>query len=185
MSVSGIQSWFNVAYQTVYQQKSSRNYQESYFNSTRKSDTVHISEEAKALSQNSQAEKNVQASSANGRTDEDLPLEAYSLPKWYADWVSDYMYVDDEIGISYSDSRLARYDALSPKEKKDLAEYHDTLHKYFQEELANNGVKTSADYYESIILDQKNSEDVHQAMKQRLSEDPRMMELMQYFGISL
>ena len=138
------------------------------------SDVVEISQKAKEL-----------ARRANGSSETDLPLEAYSLPKWYADLSSDLLLVDTELGVSYPESNRARYDALSRREKRDLAEYQGKLDAYFQESLKEFGIETTLDYYHQIVLDPAKSEEVHQAVKQKLSGDEQAMRLMERFGIAL
>lgn len=149
-------------------------------------DTVRISQEAKNLSMNPPDPTiNAHAEIAQESSDQDLPLEAYALPKWYAELHSDLTLLDDEIGIPYAQSRAARYDALSSKEKDDLAEYHGKLHTYFQEGLREHGIESSMDYYAQIVQDPAKSEEVHQAVKQKLQSDARAMQLMEHFGISV
>lgn len=137
-------------------------------------DTVEISQEAKDL-----------AAGSSGAGGQDLPLEAYSIPEWYAELMTDYTRVDTEIGVPYLESRAAKYDALSGGEKADLSEYLGKLHEYFQEELRARGIETTEDYYERIVRDQQNSEEVHQAVRQKLMGDERAMHMAEYFGVSV
>ena len=156
------------------------------FAPARQSDTVHFSEKAMELAQKNQEAMDPGKPNADmGISEKDLPIEAFSLPDWYADLMSDYSRVDDQLGIPYADSRRARYDSLSSTGKKNLSEYNNTLTKYFQEALENAGIRGPVDYYTSIVQNKERSEEVHQAVKQRLGNDSRAMELMRYFGISL
>ena len=149
-------------------------------------DTVEISDEARALIQKDNVEARAKAESTARNQESELPLEAYALPGWYSDLCSELNYVDTRIGLKYSDSRLARYDALSSREKDDLAEYNSTLHRYFTEELKSHGVESPADYYEQIVQNRNGvSDQVEQSVKERLAADPRALELMEYFGLSL
>jgi hypothetical protein len=172
MAIAGIQIFQNTYAPFNTSKRVAATPQESAATQT---DTVRISQEAKSL----------QAGSEEKASEQDLPVEAYSLPKWYGELSSDLLMVDTEIGISYAESNSARYDALSGAEKKDLSEYQDKLHTYFQEELRNHGIESSADYYNQIVRDPEKSEEVHQAVKQKLLADTRAMQLMQYFDIAL
>lgn len=174
MSISGIQF-----IQSIYEQSASsaafaKMAETRQEPASPQSDTVRISQEARNRA------TNTAGAMASGQ---DLPLEAYSLPKWYADLSSDLTMVDTEIGIPYSQSRAARYDALSAREKKGLAEYQGTLHRYFREELDARGIESAEDYYNQIVLDPETSEEVHQAVLQKLESDARAVQLMEYFGI--
>ncbi len=66
-------------------------------------------------------------------SDQNLPLEAFALPGWYADLNLDYVIVVSELGVKYSEAHRARYDALSSIDKGDFPEYQNTLQKHFQE----------------------------------------------------
>ena len=185
MSITGIQAVRNV-YESLASANAARCMAETPQNSTsQQTDTAQISQEAKDLAKNnSDAAINGQAQLAEESSEEDLPLEAYSLPKWYAELSSDLLLLDSEVGIPYSQSRRAKYDALSSREKKDLAEYQDKLHSCFQEELHARGIDDSRDYYEQVVLDPANSEEIHQAVKEKLLDDARAVQLMEYFGIA-
>ena len=149
-------------------------------------DTVEISDKARALLQKSHEEAMAQVDPDPQEEEAQLPLEAYSLPDWYVGLSSELNLVDSQIGVFYYESRRAAYDALSNKEKDDLAEYNSTLHKYFSQELKNHGIEDASDYYREIVQNQNGvSDQVEQAVKQRLADDPRAMELMDYFGLSL
>ena len=186
MGISGIQAGQHIYEALTPTSTSERASETSQKTIATHTDTVQISQEAKNLSVNSSAAtNNSQAGLAGESSEQKLPVEAYALPDWYSDLLSDLTLLDDEIGISYAQSRAAQYDALSSAEKNDLAEYYDTLHTYFQEELSARGIGSGIDYYNQIILDQETSEEVHQAVKQKLLSDARAMQVMEYFGISV
>jgi len=149
-----------------------------------KSDTVQISAQAKELAGNIQSNHS-QVGTSRAVSDQNLPLEAFSLPGWYTDLNSDYVMVDSELGTKYSESNRARYDTLSSKDKNDLSEYQNTLQKHFQEGLQQLGIESPADYYKNIVLNQQGSEELHQVVHQSLAADSRAMELMKQFGITL
>jgi hypothetical protein len=165
----------------------SRSFVVSSDDRTTKSDTVKISAQAKELAQNDQEIQNHSGHSdfAGTISDQNLPLEAFSIPGWYGDLSSDYIMLDTQLGIKYSESNRARYDSLSSSDKSDLSEYQTTLHKYFQEGLQQQGIESPADYYKNIVQNQKASEELHQIIQQSLASDSRAMELMKQFDIPL
>ncbi len=141
-----------------------------------KQDSVNISEEAKAAYQANQYKTNIE--------EDNLPLEAYSLPGWYADLLSDYTLADTKIGTSYQDSNQARYDSLTQQEKNNLKEYNDTLHTFFVDALHSRNINNNQDYFHNIVQNDKISESVHQEIDQQINNSPRMLELMNQFGIT-
>jgi hypothetical protein len=175
VSISGIQFIQSIYEQSTSSSAFAKRAEKPQEPASPQSDTVRISQEAMDRA------TNTADATAIGQ---ELPLEAYSLPKWYAGLSSDLTLVDTQIGIPYSESRTARYDALSAREKKDLAEYQGTLHRYFREELDARGIQSAGDYYNQIVLDPETSEEVHQAVLQKLESDARAVQLMEYFGIS-
>ncbi len=186
MSVSTVQPGQG-AYSPYSTQQTSNRSIESSFNSTAKADTVHISEKAKEQ----QTEKSAtgQLDTATEISYNDLPIEAFSLPEWFAKWIPDECKL--ELGelapISPYDppftSSFTPYKPLNSS--KELTEYVDVLCNYFQETLRDNGIESNLDYYKSIVIDKEKSEEVHQSMKKRLADDTRVMELMQTFDITL
>ena len=169
MSILGVHSNQGIC-NPYFAQDESRHCASSPVDRTAKFDTVRISAQAKELAQNG---------------DQNLPLEAFSLPGWYVDMSSDLVELDSQVGIKYSESNRARYDALSSSDKRDLAEYQDTLHKYFQEGLWQQGIESPSDYYKNIVQNQEASEELHQVVRQSIASDSRAMELMDLFNITL
>lgn len=189
MIISGIQSIQNVYRTPLAQENSTTRLTEPLNDRTMESDTVHISEKANELALKDQAEKKGQEKIITGQpdagiSDKDLPLEAYSLPGWYGDLSTIYNKVDQKLSVPYPDTIGALRDKLSPREKDEVFEYSGTLSKYFREEVKALGIETTEDYYKSIVQNKEMSELLHQAVRQRLANDSRAMELMQKFGVS-
>ena len=178
MSSLGIYSSQGI-YNPYFAQESSRRSTTSQVENTAKSDTVQISAQAKELAQNAQAD------TGGTIAEQNLPLEAFSLPGWYGELSSDFVKVDAQLGMKYSESSSGRYAALSSEEKSDLAEYQSTLHKYFQDGLRQQGIESPADYYKNIVQNQDANDELQQMVRQSLAADPRAMELMTQFGIAL
>ncbi len=145
---------------------------------------------------------------------EALPLEAYSLPDWYAPYIPPSSMLSGEINHAFFEKadKYAKDGVVSEREKAELQaalrndpihqarlgkerfrakysdelnEYHGLLNTYFKEALAENGIESSSQYYEKVVLDKQSSATVHQSMHQRLANDPRALELMNLLGASL
>ena len=176
MSISKIQ-----AGHPPYFVKNSNHTVKSSLNHSAKTDIVHISDQAKGLSQENQ-----------NRADR---VEVLGLPDWLVNLVPAGAVMDGEA----MDREIAQFGkpgsnpwALSNQKSvfsgeidKALGEYLDKLLSYFQQELKDSGIENSEDYHESILQDKAVSETVHQDVKKHLASDVRAMELMQLLGISL
>lgn len=111
MDISNVCSGQGVAGSYAAQQRTSA----AYASSTGKaaaSDTVLISEEAKQLAQNAQTSNNTAAITEDKRS-----IEAYSIPNWMGNLLTDLTMLEPKLGQPYSESKLAQYDALSSKDK--------------------------------------------------------------------
>lgn len=143
-----------------------------------------------------------------------LPLEAFSIPSWMGDYHPEATTLSSDINHDFwnfagklESKNMSRTDKTEliknyldndPKHQESLAkerftskyeselgEYTSKLGTYFQDSLKENGVESRHDYYEKIVLNNEISEQVHQQVKERLAGDDRMMELMDFFNISL
>jgi len=144
------------------------------------SDSVQISDEAKQLSQSPQMTK----STTSSLDESNLPLEFFAVPKWMLGWTSEQTSQDltPPKGLPLGLNTSAVIDVeFSPEAK----EYMTKLGEYFHQTLKSQGVTTHLDYYNNVLKDQESSENIRLAMKERLAEDPRMMELMEFFNIDL
>lgn len=113
------------------------------------------------------------------------PAEAYALPQWQVDLLPEELLMKPVIGESYIGSSSEKYNSLSSGTRAGLQEYAMTLQEYTNEEMNNLGITNSVDYYYKCMQDAELSEKVHQAVLDRLADDPRMMKLMQSFDLSL
>ena len=141
-----------------------------------------------------------------------LPLEAYSLPQWYADLIPKQCVFTPGINTAYLE-QVERYGAdgtLTEQEKQtlrsmlendpvrkermenhawrqehgtELSEYMNLLHIAFQEALRENGVNTPEDYYQDVVLSPEGSEQVRRDTEALLAEQPRFAELMVELGV--
>lgn len=173
MTISGIQTGnpYLSQQQPIYARKSQNNH-------SAKKDVVKISHEAQQLSK--QAPNN-----------EDEALKKYSLPDWFADMMPDIFFLDGEA----MSSEIAHFGETKervqtsfwlPSTKDDEAgELCDKLLDCFQKELRVNNINGSDEYYQSVIKDKQTSEKIHQGVKERITNDPRAMELFKMFDISL
>ena len=121
-------------------------------------DTVTISQKAKELS------------SSN------LPIEAFSLPDWFSDYIPKESILSGELG-----SNNLQTNSNNPK----LGLYNDKLFSFLREELENSGIENSVDYYQSFLNDNELNEQVHQAVRNRMVEDDQFTELANYFNIKI
>jgi len=145
-------------------------------------------------------------------SDEELPLEAYALPKWYTSYVVDSGYIaqvnhgvfafaeklraDGEISDADRAAirnylthdpvhqEMLRHESFMHEHKNEISEYNTILDKAFKESLEEIGVNGARDYYESVVLDPAHNESMHQIMEAKLKEQPRFLELMKELGTS-
>ena len=171
---------FGVNRHTVIQKGSSPT-QESTGIPSVQSDTVQISEEAKTFNQKAEA------ITTKNEQDKILPVEAYSIPGWMGDFMPQHVMLDTKLGQPYLESNSYLRDSLSSAEKDDLSEYMQNLHTFYVDESKKRGINSLEDYYSSIVLNQKPglSEELRQAVHQRLVEDPRMIKIAQHFGVTI
>jgi hypothetical protein len=178
------------------------------------SDTVTFSDKAVALAKNAVSSEKLATSDTNSSVStENYPLEAYSYPSWFDAYIPDASRLTGEINHKYWDlaekyyednhysedekAKLSQVRNNDPnrqaelekevfrnKYNKELSEYGSILHESFKDALVKNGVNSTADYYEKVILDKGSSETIHQDMSSRLADDPRALELMQILGIT-
>ena len=94
---------------------------------------------------------------------------------------------DTKLGQPYLESNSYLRDSLCSAEKEDLSEYMQNLRTIYMDESERKGIEGLEDYYNSIVLNKKTglSEELRQAVHQRLIEDPRMMKLAQHFGVTI
>jgi hypothetical protein len=180
--------------------------------------TLSISDEGRAMAEKAGTDgygrvKNVSDQKAGAVPDNELPLEAFSVPPWLGDYLPDALVVTPELDYGFwnmvggltQDNHLSSEDRLqigsylrnSPKHqavlakdeftrqfKEEISEYTNSLRTYSREALEENGVTSPADYYKKVVLDQENSEKIHQSMRERIESSPRMIELMEILGIN-
>lgn len=165
----------------TFMQKGSKTTQEPTGVQNAQSDTIQISEKAKTFVQKAQDVTTI------SEQDKILPLEAYSLPGWMGDFIPQHVIADTKLGQPYLESNSHLRDSLSSAEKDDLSEYMQNLRTFYMDESERRGIEGLEDYYNSIVLNQKPglSEELRQAVHQRLIEDPRMMKLAQHFGVTI
>ena len=186
MSISGIQSGQNVC-NNLFASNAAKPLDQNQFGNILAPDKVQISNDARELAQKAQEERRTQAMTNTGQPEIPegaLPMVAYSIPGWMGEFTPRHAMADQTIGQKYCDSNGALRDSLSPAGKEDLGEYMHTLHETYQSELKDRGIETKLDYYQNIVQDKNLSEQVHQAVRERLAANPRAMELMQEFGIN-
>ena len=143
-----------------------------------------------------------------------LPVEAYSLPDWYADLIPEQCMLTPSINYAYwnqvevfaADGTISSQEQAVLKSmrendtarqtelenaawrdghRQELSEYFSILHEYFVEALRENDIQGPEDYYENMVLNQAGSEQVGRSFMERLTADPRALELMEELKITL
>ncbi|RQD66699.1 MAG: hypothetical protein D5R98_01815 [Desulfonatronovibrio sp. MSAO_Bac4] len=149
------------------------------------SDTVSISEEAAALiGKSSQADKPAKVD--NQHSEENLPLEYYSVPNWLADLSPVVLQpVDLSNGFVPYESMFKRGYGLKEEYPNELREYNQLIRGHYQELLQEQGISSTRDHYEAMIVDKNKSEQMRQKMQEKISADPRAVELAQLFQINI
>lgn len=115
----------------------------------------------------------------------ELPIKAFSLPKWSNKWFSDLNIMNSDKGMTHMNYQRRQYDALSRKKKDELSEYTYVVQTCITEGLIKHGIKDSVDYYTKFMQDDELSEEIHQTVTNCLADNPRIMELMKSFDLSL
>ena len=169
-------------------------------------DTVSISDEAKALLQADEA------ASSNSKNTNNFPLEAYALPNWFDGYIVSSSVQSGKldhdfwnfIGGLTSDNTISSDEKAQIKEylqndpahqqnladdkfasehKNDIKNYITSLDTYFKEALKENGVTSTQDYYNKVILNKDTSEQIHQMMVNKIKNDSNIQSLMDILGV--
>ncbi len=138
----------------------------------------------------------------------ELPLEAFSLPPWFADMMPGKG-IPLDLSVARYAMALTRDGEMSHQDRMDLeafkqknaahqaflaqgrfqrqyadeiSEYQTTLDRMFQDVLDRFGITDQRAYYEKLILDPVTSEAVHQEVKAGLETDERFMALAKVLG---
>lgn len=150
----------------------------------RSGDSVSFSDKARELAE--ARAKDLAPEDSNARTeDEELPLEAYRIPNWYMDLFGGYTEVCTELGTSWEEGRTG-FEKLDSSDQRLFEEYGGILTSYYTEEMGKIGMLgDQSKYYHDFLGNPENQRTVRNALYDRLENNPRAMELMQYFGISM
>lgn len=178
MSLMGIQAAKSAYCPAVGNSHSTRAYKASTYEVGQ--DKVTISEEAKTKAQEMQAQNT--GTSKTGE-EEDYPLEAYSVPKWFGDVYGGYTEVATELGIGWEEG-LTGYQKLNSSDQRLYDEYACIVDTYWREEMDKAGYfGDRGNYYHNFVQNPANQKEVCESFYQRLENDPRAQELMSYFNI--
>lgn len=202
MTVNSLKAGYSTYSSSSQDNASERQSSQRSFNASVKTDRVTISDEAKKLLN--------EADASQMQNTQKLPAEAYALPSWYNDYLMpanvpggiDYDFWN-YVGTLTNDNKLSdgekqqiisylqndsSYQQTSDNEdftsyKGEIENYISKLHGYFQSSLQENGVNSTQDYYDKVILDQNSSEKIHQSMVNKIQNDPTMQNLINVLGI--
>jgi len=157
------------------QQQNEKSADPSSTNRAVTSDTVHISDEAKQLSQSTPTVE-------PGSTPFDPknpPLEAFAIPTWAAQYSPPVN--DLSSGLNYDGFAADRF---RQQYRNELQEYSGIRHSAYKKAMETNGLTGEFAYYQKVTLDQTvSSEKVHQDFRENLANSPRAIELMKVLGI--
>lgn len=186
MSISGVHLPQNIIIDSLSQKRSSRS-GSSPSNKKTESFNLHIFNESVKAFHKSQTDtiSTEQPYLFIAMYYNKLPFEAFSLPRWSNKWFSDLNVINLDKGMKHMNYQQRQYDALCPKKKEELSEYTYAVQACIAEELIKHGIKDSVDYYTKFMKNDELSDEVHQAVTNCLADNPRTMELMQSFGLSL
>lgn len=140
------------AYGTTFTQKNSKPVDESTSDRSVGADTVHISDEARAMAEKvrdgalGQTTNEVTTDWMNPVSESDLPVEACAMPSWYADYYPESVMANVEIDRDFWEfaGKLEQDKSLSQEERRErIGNYldNDTKHQKWlakEEFLANH-----------------------------------------------
>lgn len=114
----------------------------------------------------------------NKKDTSNYPVEYYQIPSWYSDIFTSSV---DTTLLGQPDGdkgqKNNKIDILSSSEK---SYYYEAKEKLWQSFLEENGFKDSREkYYQELIVDKESSERYRQQWEERLSSDPKLMEIYQ------
>ncbi|TBU99364.1 hypothetical protein [Stutzerimonas kirkiae] len=137
-------------------------------------DRVSISDTARQAA-------SAEASAASSTSSGEYPVEMYQVPDWMADYGFE---LSGQLGASAS-GFAERYSQAATATQEERSEYAERISGHYQAVLASNGIEGLEAHYQATILDQASSESLHQQMRERLQNDPGMLELMAKMGKSI
>lgn len=105
--------------------------------------------------------------------------ELMYLPKAYSDLLPD-TFIKAEIGAPTYTGRK-----LNAEETKNQNEYVALVAQFYREERNAVGIQSNEEYHRQISKDAGLKDEIYRAIKERLSFDPRAMELMEQFNVRL
>lgn len=181
MNISAVQSR-QCAYGANYAQGTSKSAAKSVSGRFAGADSVNISDEAKVMAVKAKVEQGGQVKDGTAPTDAstgDLKEELMYFPEAYHDLFPDTVIVCEIGAPTYTGP------TLTAEQVKDQNEYIDMLSKFYREERNNQGIYSTEDYLNQTKNNDKLSNEIHQAIRNRLAADPHAMELMQrVFSVS-
>lgn len=150
----------------------------------RPGDTVTISDKARELAA-ARTKEMAPEDAVKPTENEDFPLESYRMPDWYMDLLGGYSKVTVQLGQSWEEGGT-KYEKLDPADQRLFDEYAAIVTPAYREEMDKIGVLGDhGKYYHEFLENPENQRTVRNALYDRLKNNPRAMELMQYFGISM
>lgn len=186
MNISNIT--FNNPYLNTTRSNSSRFSSSQTSSSITASTTTTFSAQLTTAIQEQQPQK-IQAPNnskgSNSDIKEDYPLEYYSVPKWQCELFP--LYLNAKIGATGGPymredmNRLMKNDALKPYAER----YGDVLESHTNKIFDEEGIVTTVDHYQKLIVDKENSERIHQRVVQSLLSDSEAVFLSEKLNLPI
>jgi hypothetical protein len=137
-------------------------------------DTVTISPAARAA---------LFSSGGGGTPAGAYPLEYYSIPQWQADLMP--VVLSGKLGGKGGEGMYERGGNLVGKYDSELSEYGKLFDSHLKAILQQEGITTTPEYHQAMIVDKESSEKIRSLMTKDMAGDKRMTELMKTLGIPL
>lgn len=116
-------------------------------------------------------------------------IEQYALPNWFADFG---FALDARVATVQADGTLAggargdwfaqKYPEAAAATQSERDTYSRRIDAHYQSLLRDNGVNDTASHYQTLIVDQAASENLHQQMVERIKADPVLSALLPRMG---
>ena len=110
-----------------------------------------------------------------------LPFEYYQLPDWYAAYGAE---LSGQLGAT-GGSLDTQYPGTMTASTPEREEFGKRINGHYQAILEAANVVTTEDHYNATIRDTVLSEQLHQQMTERVKNDPRLIDIMEKFGIEV
>lgn len=152
---------------------------------TNTSKTSALAETGEALKADDKNSDTVTLSKAGinaANAEKTLPFEYYQLPDWYATYGAE---LSGQLGATGDALDTNQYPGTMNASTPEREEFGKRINGHYQAILEAANVVTTEDHYNATIKDTALSEQLHQQMTERVKNDPRLIAIMEKFGIEV